>query len=71
METPGKLISDTTLSSTVDVRAALEDTGASKRTLRHRKTTRHPKNPSSTANLTIDYEWITTGKDDPSFYAML
>ncbi|XP_041372748.1 uncharacterized protein LOC121386019 [Gigantopelta aegis] len=63
--TPGQLISDTTLFTTVDVRAALGNTDALKRTLRRQKAKHHPKNPSSTANLTIDDDCTTTGGDNP------
>ena len=60
--TPGQLISDSLLSTTVDVRVALVDMDALKRTLLRQRAKHHPKNPSSTNDLTIDDTWRTGDK---------
>ena len=69
--TPGQLISDTTLSRTVDVHVALGDTDALKCFSTLPEAKHHPnmlKNPSTTANLTADEEWTITGEDDLSSF---
>ena len=62
---PDQLISDSLLSTTVDIRAALGDMDPLKRTLYHQRAKHHPKNPSSTTDLTINDPWMTTGGENP------
>ena len=59
--TPGQLISDLLLSTTVDVRTAHGDMDKLKHTLRHQRAKHHPKKPSSITDLTIDDTWMMTG----------
>ena len=62
--TLGQLIPDSLLSTTVDVRTTLGDMDALKRTLHRQKAKHHPKNPSSTTDLTIDDTWMMTGGEN-------
>ena len=63
--TPGQLVSDSAVTTTADVRAALGDVDVLKRTLRRQRAKNNPKNPTSVSDLIIDDTWTTTGGEDP------
>ena len=63
--TPGQLVSDSAVTTTADVRAALCDVDVLKRTLRRQRAKNNPKNPTSVSDLIIDDTWTTTGGEDP------